>query len=278
MGNSASKQRQLGLQISKGASETINRTKNLKLPPQELRQRFEDKRHETLGAGSKSSSNEHVGSSTNQTSSPSSQLGSSTIKFDSSILKRRLGNKNQNENQVELPEGKDGFDPQVEGKSNYDTDFVKSINDLGRQINSFEVKQNFDKNVLPLRQLNQRKSLFEAGEIEKNDSSHHKSTIHPQTLSSILNDIHDPRMTNDKIIKNYNLDKNFINKLNRFRVAKTVVIMDEKTRGDEIGHKSAGGRTLDSDSPDHLDDAHVGEESHTDRSKLKNLKKRISLD
>lgn len=246
MGNSASKQRQLGLQVSKGVSETINRTKNLKqLPPQELRDRVEQKLSEPNPA--------------------------TNVKFDAKALKKRLDGKQQ-----VIPEGKDGFDPQVEGTSTYDTDFLKSINHLGKQIQSVEVKQNFNKNALPLRQLRQRKDLYVAGEKNKLDLEHDNTTIHPQTLTSILNDIHDPRMSEERIMANYKIDKEFMAKLGRFRVAKNVVLMEEDTKSGEIGHKTNVAR-----SPEYTDDysdANVSEEGHIARPKLNKLKQRISMD
>lgn len=233
MGNAGSKQRQLAKTISEGSSQAITRTKNLKqLPPQELRDKFE-------------ASSYH-----------------DPVKLDITKLKNKLEKRN-------VPEGKDGLDPQVEGTSTYDTDFVTSVNKLGRQINSFEMKQNFNENALPLKQLKFRKQLYQAGETNKLDDAVNVS-VHPQTLASVINDLHDSRVSDDTIVKNYNVSPGFLEKLARFKVAKNVVVLEEKTKPDEIGHKVSSGRMT------HTEDS-AGED-YIDRKKLAKLKGRLSLD
>jgi hypothetical protein len=238
----------------------VNRTKNLKqLPLQDLRDKFE----------ASSSSSYHEG-----------------IKLDVTKLKRKLDKKGEMVDKLEkkghqintleksggmanVPEGKDGLDPQVEGTSTYDTDFVSSINKLGRQINSFEMKQNFNENALPLKQLKFRKQLYEAGETNKLDDAVNVS-VHPQTLASVINDLHDSRISDETIVKNYNVSPEFTKNLARFKVAKNMVILEEKTKPDEIGHKVSTSRMS------HSEDS-VGED-YVDKKKLQRLKGRISMD
>lgn len=227
MGNSASKLRKLGQELSKGASESLTRTKNVnQLPPRDSRADFIQKLDQ----------------------------------FDSSVLKRRLGKK--------PIEGKDGHDPQVQNES----DFLKSINHLGKQIQSVDDQTAFNKNALPLMQLKHRKELFEAGEknkVNKEDNT----TINIQTLASILSDFHDPKVNLDRILDRYNIKKEFLDDLLRFRVAKDFVTLEDKVDADTLGHKSDESR-----SPIFEEQELQLDKKVTPNKKLQDLKKRVSID
>ncbi|GEQ68413.1 hypothetical protein JCM33374_g2081 [Metschnikowia sp. JCM 33374] len=141
-----------------------------------------------------------------------------------------------------IPEGKDGMDPQA------DQNFIKFINNLGRQIHSHsEGPQGEQVNVRALKQLLNRKQLYKKGQDEvkaqlespsgSGTAPKSRSMIHPRTLTAIIQALNDPRVSREDIVKDYSVDGSFLENMSRFKVAETLVIIEEDTKPDEIGPK-----------------------------------------
>lgn len=237
MGNSASKSARTLLKDVGKAAQTLERSLQHPLPLQSLKDRYLASQNE--------SSHE---------SSPVSKSG-------------------------KLPEGKDGMDPQVAGTSTYDASFIRSIGDLGKQIKlDSAIRPN--SNSIALRQLSSRKHLFEQGEKEVTDAKSGaqiglRHTVSPLIMTSIVREINDPRVTTKMIADTYNVSETFVSQIGtRFKVASTMLILDEKTDDNEVGHKtltSAG--TAPSAQPEDAENITSAEHDH-----MRQLKKRISLD
>ncbi|KAK6459452.1 uncharacterized protein RJT20DRAFT_124686 [Scheffersomyces xylosifermentans] len=286
MGAGASKPvRKLGKSVSETATKNINRSQGVnQLPPQALKEKFQHHYNEQ-NTPDESLNQSPVGT----VNSPSN------ISFDSAKLKKKLASKQMtvhNTNQ-HSPEGKDGMDPQVEGTDPYDKNYVNSINNLGKQIHSISLEQDplLKKESMALKQLSIRKQLFEEGEKElqsqmdphgplshsSNGGNGHeviRTMVHPRTLGAIINDIHDPRIDDGRIILDFQLHPNFVKELGtRFKVATNTVIMEEKAKDGEIGHRNAPPTSTESMSDEN---GELGEAMDSDR--LKKLKGRLSLD
>ena len=266
------------------ATKTVNRSSDInQLPSLRLKQQFEENYNKqapnvnTVPVPDESTNNQEFKLDTNAS-------------FDPSFLKKKLKhNKELTHSQVKtnLPEGKDGFDPHEAGTSTYDSQFVSSINNLGRQIHSHSASVNVNPNSNALKQLKFRKQLFEQGENElkshkdPKDSGDFASTdmllrtmVHPRTLGAILTDMRDPRIKNESTIKDYQLSPTFLQELGtRYKVCTNTVIIEEKTKEGEIGHKVTPptASVLDYNEKGELADAEESE-------RYKSLKKRISLD
>lgn len=266
-------------------TKTVNRSSDInQLPSSRLKQQFEDNYNKQA-------------TDANPVPVPDESMNSQEFKldpnasFDPSFLKKKLKhNKELTRSQVKtnLPEGKDGFDPHEAGTSTYDSQFVSSINSLGRQIQSHSASVHVNPNSNALKQLKFRKQLFEQGENElksqkdpKESGNNIASTdivsrtmVHPRTLGAILTDIRDPRIKNESIIKDYQLSPTFLHELGtRYKVCTNTVIIEEKTKEGEIGHKITPptASVLDYNEKGELADAEESE-------RYKSLKKRISLD
>lgn len=134
-----------------------------------------------------------------------------------------------------VPSGKDGMDPTA------DQAFINSINRLGRQIHSHTSRNPAEQlDVTALKQLLNRKSLYEKGQKEVKAQldleSDSRSMIHPRTLTAILNALEHKALT-EEIMKDYLVEKSFLENLGRFKVANNVVIIEEDRKDDEIGPK-----------------------------------------
>lgn len=256
MGNKISKQRKLGDTISKATN--INRSNINQLPSEQLKIQYEQNQQSS-----------HPPPPTVDESLNQKPLNPSQIpKFDAKYLSKKL---------KQTPEGKDGFDPQVEKEFN--PNFVNSINHLGKQIKSHDLKSNLNPNNIALKQLSNRKSLFEKGEKELESqmnqtdrSSIKRSMIHPRTLTAILNDLQDSRVSKDQILKDYQLDDHFLNNLhNRFKVASNIVVIEEEASHDQIAPKNSTKRF-----DDNLIDYNGQLNENLDKQKLKNLQNRLN--
>lgn len=240
MGNKPSTQRQLGKTISK-ATTPLKETPQLPLnPPTQPPFTPQPQAH------------------------GQSQLPGA-LQFDAAKLTKKLKNKGSGGPMPPMPPGKDGMDPQMDGTLTYDTDFISSITKLGRQIQSRE-QNPLDLNDALLRQLKSRRTLFELGEAQKHDHDHKKTMVHPQTLLAMLNELADGATPN-KVADDYNMDAKAVEGLQRFRVAKTVVVVQDETKEGDLGHRKTGSGRIEAEDNEGFD-----------QDRLKKLKSRISVD
>ena len=212
MGSGASKQgRKLTKVVSNTTASNITRTPNVKqLPSQTLKEKFEQHQQEHAVGDEQPLQQEQSTSTSTSTFRPDSPTS-----FDPKFLKDKL---KSNDDSRKTPEGKDGGDPHEQGTSTYDNSFLSSINKLGSQIKTIELNPARDRNAIALRQLRSRKKLYDIGEQQvKNQMEQHDSLqpiqntmIHPQTLSAILRDLKDERVTNERIIEDYQLHPDFL--------------------------------------------------------------------
>ncbi|KAG5421286.1 hypothetical protein I9W82_000376 [Candida metapsilosis] len=198
--------------------------------------------------------------------------------FDPKSLHNKIGRQTSTS-----PEGKDGGDPHEQGTSTYDKGFIDSLNQLGKQIKTVEFNPAKDKNASAIKQLNERKRLYELGEKEIKDQMSQnfhdgkeifKTMVHPQTLTAILRDLKDPRVDNETIAKDYQLNPEFLSNIGDvFQVPTTVKQFEEETKADEVGHKTV---------PQQRRSIHEKEDETTsetvDGETYKKLQKRLSLD
>lgn len=167
------------------------------------------------------------------------------------------------------PPGKDGMDPTA------DQAFIDSISKLGRQIRSEEAKSpNSQLNVRALKQLLNRKALYEKGQKEVKDQLdpelvHLRTMIHPKTLLSILLAFHDEGITKETVLKDYELSPEFLENLSRFKVAQNVVAIEEDTKEDEVGPKISKDRVRAPETDER------DSEGDFENERLKMLRKRL---
>lgn len=201
----------------------------------------------------------------------------SSTSFDPKFLHKKINSANT------TPEGKDGGDPHEQGTSTYDKGFIDSLNQLGKQIKTVEFNPAKDKNAAAIKQLQERKRLYELGEQEIKDQMSQntndgkeifKTMVHPQTLSAILRDVKDPRVDNQTIAKDYQLKPEFLSNLGDvFQMPTTVKQFEEDTKADEVGHKTVPQqRRSIHDTQDETANETVDGETY------KKLQKRLSLD
>ncbi|RCK63387.1 hypothetical protein Cantr_09977 [Candida viswanathii] len=275
MGSAASKQgrRKLTKVVSDTAATSINRTPNVKqLPPQTLKEKFEH--HQEQQALGKQQQQQQQPDQT----PPPTFRPSSTTDFDPKFLKKKL---KSDENSHAIPEGKDGGDPHEQGTSTYDNSFLSSVNKLGSQIKTVELNPARDKNAVALKQLRSRKKLYDLGEqqvknrMEQHDleKSAENTMVHPQTLSAILRDLKDDRVTTERVVEDYQLHPGFLKKLGtNIRLPATTVVLEEDVDEDQVGHTKVP--------PQHrrdISEMQDGDEN-MDKQEFTKLKKRISLD
>ncbi|RLV94559.1 hypothetical protein JA1_001657 [Spathaspora sp. JA1] len=240
MGASASKQgRKLTKVVSENAKgKTLNRTSNINpLPSQTLKDRSKQSHVSTEPAKDDS----HQESITQQPQDIQKGFRSASS-FDPGFLSKKLNR------QSVIPEGKDGGDPQVEGTDTYQKGFVNSVTELGKQIHSVEFDHlKMNKNILALQQLKSRKTISEIGEQEleneknsANGTSAYKTMVHPHTLTAILSDLQDPRMTPESITKDYQLSPDFLKELgDKFQVPTNTMPIEEEKPPEEDQFVSA---------------------------------------
>lgn len=214
MGNKASRPaRKLTKTIVGSGDVASNAASRVKLPTQELKDRFEK------------SASEPPANEIDANSKPPPQQQSELLPHTTANYAPQLN----------MPEGKDGMDPQA------DPNFINFINNLGRQIHSHSKPAADEANVRALKQLLNRKQLYEKGQDEVRAQMalplENRTMIHPRTLTAILNALNDPNVPNEEILKDYQLDELFLRHMQRFSVAQNLVIIEEERRDDEIGPK-----------------------------------------
>ncbi|CCE81585.1 Piso0_002246 [Millerozyma farinosa CBS 7064] len=282
MGNRTSKPaRKLGKEITKNLEPSFNRSEKVNpLPSEALRKRFEQQpQQEEVSAPSKSQN--QAGSSTETAKSMND-----TLSQKQNQLKNEVGFVGKNNVESELPEGKDGFDPDV---GSYDASFVNSLKYLGKQIHSNTENATLNPEFSALKQLQKRKELYDRGQKEleiqkdphgpavrdkKQDSNVQRTMVHPRTLSAILSDLKDPRTNDEGITLDYQLNKEFLRELGpRFSVASNHVPIEEDKKEDEISHQveDPGKSMLDVEDP-------LERDERMDSHKLQSIKKRLGLD
>lgn len=145
--------------------------------------------------------------------------------------------KQNNADRSSQPEGRDGMDPQA------DQSFIDSINKLGRQIQSSTGENPGQLDVRALRQLMNRKSLYEKGQSEvatqmAGESSKARTMLHPRTLTAVLNAL-EGKASPSEIAQDFLVSPQYLENLGRFKVAENIVVIEEQTKEDEIGPKAA---------------------------------------
>lgn len=282
MGNRTSKPaRKLGKEITKNLEPSFNRSEKVNpLPSEALRKRFEQQpQQEEVSAPLKSQNQADV-------DSEGAKLMNDTFSQKQNQLKNAVGFVGKNNVESELPEGKDGFDPDV---GSYDASFVSSLKYLGKQIHSNTENATLNPEFSALKQLQKRKELYDRGQKEleiqkdphgpavrdkKQDPNIQRTMVHPRTLSAILSDLKDPRTNDDGITLDYQLNKEFLRELGtRFSVASNHVPIEEDKKEDEISHQveDPGKSMLDVEDP-------LKRDERMDSHKLQSIKKRLGLD
>lgn len=185
--------------------------------------------------------------------------------FDADKLTKKLQSKNGPAQTNAAPPGKDGLDPQIEGTSTYDTDFVSSVTKLGRQVHLILVPQG-KVDALSLRQLSNRKELWDKGESQKHDHDNAKLMVNPQTLTAIVNDLKEG-FAPAKVADDYGLEPQMVDNLKRFSMANTVVMIKEEPKKGELTHRTTGLGRIEAEDNDKFD-----------KERLKKLKLRISVE
>lgn len=282
MGNRTSKPaRKLGKEITKNLEPSFNRSEKINsLPSEALRKRFEQHRQQDKVSATRKSPNH------DDVDSKAFELMNDSLSQKHNHLKNEVGSVGKNNLKPELPEGKDGFDPDI---GSYDTNFVKSLKYLGKQIHSNTENATLNPDFSALKQLQKRKELYDRGQKEleiqkdphgpavrdeKQDSNVQRTMVHPRTLSAILSDLKDPRTNEDEITVDYQLNKEFLRELGpRFSVASNHVPIEEDKKEDEISHRvdDPGKSMLDAENPLERDEI-------MDSHKLQSIKKRLGLD
>ncbi|CCE82517.1 Piso0_002246 [Millerozyma farinosa CBS 7064] len=281
MGNRTSKPaRKLGKEITKNLEPSFNRSEKVNpLPSEALRKRFEQQPQQEEGSAQSKSQNHDVGADAAKSSNdPLSQK--------QNMLKNEVDFVGKNKVESELPEGKDGFDPDV---GSYDASFVNSLKYLGKQIHSNTENATLNPEFSALKQLKKRKELYDRGQKEleiqkdphgpavrdkKQESYVQRTMVHPRTLSAILSDLKDPRTTDEGITLDYQLNKEFLRELGpRFSVASNHVPLEEDKKEDEISHQveDPGKSMLDDEDP-------LEKDERMDSHKLQSIKRRLGLD
>lgn len=290
MGSKISKPtRKLGDTISKNANPKINRSSDVnQLPSQFLKEKYEQN---AIQKELKSNKDYRTPDESLNQGGDMHILGSST-KFDPKYLNKKLKNSSKAPSQEENPtfqgpEGKDGFDPQV-GANNQA--FINSVSNLGKSIHSSDANTGINPNFASLKQLRNRKALYERGQKElehqmdpygpassstmNEQNEVIRTMIHPRTLGAILNDLKDPRMTPERITQDYQLHSTFIRDLGtRFKVATTTKVIEEKTKDDEIAPKVV---PVDKAMMDYGKNGDAAET--VDKKRLKTLQSRLGMD
>lgn len=255
MGNKVSKPaRKLTNTISNAGEVSKGAGLRIQLPSRELKERFENS-----GAEATEPANEKAPKSGDHAKTQSQNLGA---RADQSYISKNT-----------IPEGKDGMDPQA------DQDFIKFINNLGRQIHSHsEGPKNEPVNVRALKQLLNRKQLYKKGQDEVKAqleaSPGSRSMIHPRTLTAIIYALNDPRVAREDILKGYQINADFLKNLDRFKVAEKVVIIEEVTKEDEIGPKLGQPVSRAASDPSLMDENGTVSESVSEK-RMKELRSRL---
>lgn len=282
------------------ASKAVNTNKSSilnQLPSQSLKNSYEKHSQEEMqrqasldpkqegrlkneGGSEKETLEGNVGNGSTQ---PHTQLSQNTTQSFGSSGRRTDFASNENN----VPEGKDGHDPQVSPEQ--EKYFIDSITQLGKQVHSTSQTARSRPDSMALKQLQFRKSLFQKGQKEleqqkdpqgpmmgggaNGGGSVERTMIHPRTLGAILKDLEDPRTTNSMILQDYQLSPDFLSGLERFKVASTVYIEPKEDKEGEIAPAvGETGKTL----LDYDEAGEVGEKM--DQRRVEKLKSRLGMD
>lgn len=258
MGSKASKPaRKLTNTIANTAS--IARSSKPHLPSAELKQQYEQQ----ISRG-REPQLEHPENAENRNENTKSE--NTHMSHTSDSLHRQFGGN-------AAAEGKDGMDPTA------DKAFIDSINKLGRQIRTHTARDPTNQlNVMALKQLLNRKTLYEKGqnEVKAQLESHHDSRtmIHPRTLTAIINAVNDHHTAPKYVMEDYHVERAFLNNLGRFKVASNMVIIEEDRKDDEIGPKTGQPRARAAGEGSMID--YNGDMTETvNQERIKQLRKRL---
>lgn len=171
----------------------------------------------------------------NSTTNPSTSANLNTKDFNGSTSVS-VHNEKVQFPQKNIPEGKDGMDPQADQK------YIDLITNLGRQIHSKDVNVNAPQaDVTALKQLLNRKKHHLAGQSEAQahmDSPNGtglRTVISPKTLTAIIDALNDPHSLKSDIAQDFQLLPTFLDGLSRYKVAHNVVMIEEHADEDQIG-------------------------------------------
>lgn len=237
MGNTASRARKLNQTL---ASTPVTRSSQARLPPQALKEQF--------ARGPENASEEKP-----------------TEPQEPEPRANGVAKHSSSPSPATSPEGRDGMDPSA------DAAFINSINQLGRQIQSYTADNSTQMDVRALKQLMNRKRLFSEGQKEvqaQMSSETTRTMLHPRTLTAVLNALRDGRTPADVIARDYLVAPEYLQNMGRFRVADRIVVIEEHTKEDEIGPKAGQPPVLMMDY-----EGAMNEEANTER--LNELRKRL---
>ncbi|KAM3124403.1 hypothetical protein CJJ07_002057 [Candidozyma auris] len=233
-------------------TDKISRSSKAQLPPQSLRDKFEKSGEQAPQAEAQAKEQQQQ-----QQQTPNNNLAHQSNRFQQSA-------------QQNGPPGKDGMDPTA------DQAFIDSISKLGRQIRSeaAQTPGHQQLNVRALKQLRNRKALYEKGQKEVEDQldsqqPHSRTMIHPKTLTAILNAYHDETVTDETLQKDYELSADFLQNLKRFKVAQNIVPLQEDTKEDEVGPRTEKDRVRVAETDE------GAAEGDFEAERLKQLRKRL---
>lgn len=208
----------------------VSRTAQARLPPQALKEQFEagiePRQEQRQDERQEQRQNERQAQRQDET-----QDGKNTARPLPPYMKQNKADRSSQ------PEGRDGMDPQA------DQSFIDSINKLGRQIQSSTGENPGQLDVRALRQLMNRKSLYEKGQSEvatqmAGESSKARTMLHPRTLTAVLNAL-EGKASPSEIAQDFLVSPQYLENLGRFKVAENIVVIEEQTKEDEIGPKAA---------------------------------------
>ncbi|KAG7664080.1 uncharacterized protein J8A68_002404 [[Candida] subhashii] len=276
MGASASKQgRKLTKVVSENAPKTIHRTTNInQLPSENLKARYEKHIAEQSTPETPT-----IPEKVPNQDQPSYR--SNAASFDAKFLQKKL---KSNEPSSSVPEGRDGGDPHVEGTSTYEQGLVDSLTKLGKQIHTVEFNPLLDRNNRALQQLRTRKALYDLGEQEvknqlgadktvtdgKAPSGNLRTVVHPHTLTAIIKDLKDARVSKESIPLDYQLHPDFLKDLgDSFSVPTKTAKIEDVVKVDS-------GASLEEEPQVNTNESEVPIQSQPERHER--LRKRISLD
>lgn len=174
-----------------------------------------------------------------------------------------------------IPEGKDGMDPQADQK------YIDLITDLGRQIQTKNMNSTTHQaDVTALKQLLNRKKLHMAGQSEVQAQIDAKggtrTMINPKTLTAVIDAMNGPGSSRNDILEDFQLHVGFLDNLERFKVAHNVVMIEEHADEDQIG-PIKGRRPKKELSEEDIAEPNSEDftKSYSDNVNIKDLKKRL---
>lgn len=279
------------------ASKAVNANKSSivnQLPTQSLKNSYEKHLQEEMQRQAFSDSKQEGHLKNEETSKKESSEGNGSTQLDIQLSQNKTTSFGSSGRRTDIaangnnvPEGKDGYDPQVSPEQ--EKYFIDSITQLGKQVHSTSQTARSRPDSMALKQLQFRKSLFQKGQKEleqqkdpqgpmmgggaNGGGSVERTMIHPRTLGAILKDLEDPRTTKSMILEDYQLAPGFLSGLERFKVASTVYIEPKEDKEGEIAPAvGEPEKTL----LDYDGAGEVGEKM--DQKRVEKLKSRLGMD